>query len=78
MVIEMKCPVCEKGTLKKGEVEEEMFGIWGLAEKLKMVKSGNSLVLRIPAKIAKFLDIKAGNEILLYPEGKKKAVFEIT
>jgi len=74
----MKCPVCEKGTLKKGEVEEEMFGIWGLAEKLKMVKSGNSLVLRIPAKIAKFLDIKAGNEILLYPEGKKKAVFEIT
>ncbi|NOZ76601.1 MAG: AbrB/MazE/SpoVT family DNA-binding domain-containing protein [Euryarchaeota archaeon] len=109
----MRCPICEKGSLRKGEVEEEMFGIslgrfpaeicdacgesfldgqameeiekkakelgvWGLAEKLKVVKSGNSLVVRIPAKIAKFLGIEAGNEILLYPEGKKKAVFEIT
>ncbi|MFQ6136360.1 MAG: YgiT-type zinc finger protein [Candidatus Hydrothermarchaeales archaeon] len=113
MVIEMKCPICEKGNLRNGEVEEEMFGvflgkfpaeicdecgesfldgeavekiehkakelgIWGLAEKLRVVKSGNSLVIRIPAKIAKFLDLSAGNEVLFYPEGKKKAVLEIT
>lgn len=113
MAIEMKCPICEKGSLRNGEVEEEMFGvalgkfpaeicdkcsesfldeeamkkiehrakelgIWGLAEKLKVVKSGNSLVVRIPAKLARFLDLHADDEILFYPEGKKKAVFEIT
>ena len=91
MVISMKkCPICEKGNLKKGVIEEEMFGVslgkfkgeicnkcnetfldenameqiekkakqigvWGLAEKIKVVKSGNSLAIRIPAKIAHFL-----------------------
>lgn len=108
----MKCPICEKGELKKRLIDEKMFGIslgrfpadvcdcgesfvseetmekieakakelgiWGLAEKLKVSKSGNSLVVRIPAKLAKFLELNSGKEILLYPEGKKKLVFEIT
>ena len=108
-----KCPMCDKGTLKKGKFEEEMFGIslgeydaeicskcdeaffsmetmekmearakelgvWGLAKNLKVVKSGNSLSVRIPAKIAKFLDLKEGENVVLYPEGKKKFVVEIT
>lgn len=109
----MKCPICEKGYLKKGEIEEEMLGmmlgkfpaeicdrcgesfvkqetmekiearakeigIWGLIKKMKIVKSGNSLAVRIPAKLAKFLKLSEGEEILLYPEGKKKLVFEVT
>ncbi|MFA5772478.1 MAG: AbrB/MazE/SpoVT family DNA-binding domain-containing protein [Thermoplasmata archaeon] len=108
-----KCPVCEKGTLKTGMIEEEMFGIqlgkykgeicdgcgesflsqeavaeieektkklgiWGLATKIKVVKSGNSLSVRIPAKFAQFLGLKEGKELLLYAEGKKKIAFEIT
>ncbi|MBI3034847.1 AbrB/MazE/SpoVT family DNA-binding domain-containing protein [Candidatus Woesearchaeota archaeon] len=24
----MRCPVCEKGTLKKGNIEETMFGVY--------------------------------------------------
>lgn len=24
----MKCPVCEKGVLKKGKIKEEMFGVY--------------------------------------------------
>ncbi len=24
----MKCPICEKGVLKKGKVKEEMFGVY--------------------------------------------------
>ena len=24
----MKCPVCEKGTLKNGKIKEEMFGVY--------------------------------------------------
>lgn len=113
MVVMKKCPVCEKGSLKKGEVEEEMFGvklgrfpaevctscgesfvddaavqkiearakelgIWGLAKKVKVVRSGNSLAVRIPAELAKFLSIAKDREVLLYPEGKRKLVFEVT
>jgi YgiT-type zinc finger domain-containing protein len=108
-----KCPICEKGTLKKGKIEEQMFGvslgtfdgeicdecgesfldeasmkkvetkakdagIWGLAKNIKVVKSGNSLSVRIPAKIARFLNIKEGEDVILYPEGKKKIVVEVT
>ena len=108
-----KCPICDKGTLKRGKVEEEMFGtslgkydadicdncgesfldekamqkieakakelgIWGLAKKLKVVKSGNSLSVRIPAKVARFLNLHEGMNVLLYPEGEKKIVVEVT
>ena len=24
----MKCPVCEKGSLKKGKIKENMFGVY--------------------------------------------------
>lgn len=65
-------------TMEKIEAKAKELGIWGLAEKLKVSKSGNSIVVRIPAKLAKFLELNAGKEVLLYPEGKKKLVFEIT
>ena len=112
VIIMSKCPICEKGNLKEGIIEEEMFGIklgkfkaeicdkcnesfidekameqiekkakelgiWGLAEKLKIVKTGNSLAIRIPAKIAHFLKLNEGSEIVMYPEGRSKVVFEI-
>jgi hypothetical protein len=109
----IKCPICEKGMLKKKKIEEKMFGIslgkynaevcdkcnesfldedsvkkieekakalgiWGLAKDIKIVKSGNSLSVRIPAKIARFLDLHEGKDVLLYPEGKKKIIVEVT
>jgi hypothetical protein len=107
-----KCPVCDKGTLKKGQIEEAMFGvslgkftaevcdnccesflnesamkkveerakelgIWGLSKSIKVVKSGNSLSVRIPAKIAQFLELAEGKDVILYPDGKKKIVVEV-
>lgn len=77
------CDVCgesfvDEEVMKKIEERAKELGIWGLSKKLKVVKSGNSLVVRIPAEIAKFLGISAGNDITLYPEGKKKLVFEVT
>ncbi len=106
-----KCPICEKGNLKEGFIEEEMFGIslgkykaeicdkcnesfidgnamkqiekkakelgiWGLAEKIKVVRTGNSLAIRIPAKLAHFFKLTEGSEVVVYPEGKGKMVFE--
>jgi YgiT-type zinc finger domain-containing protein len=108
-----KCPICEKGTLKKKKIEEKMFGIslgrytaevcvkcgesfldedsmkkieakakelgiWGLAKNIKIVKTGNSLSVRIPAKIARFLGLHEGEDVLLYPEGKDKIIVEVT
>jgi hypothetical protein len=107
------CPICEKGVLRKGSIEEKMFGIflgmyeaeicdkcnesfldegamkriesrakelglWGVAKKVKIIKSGNSIAIRIPAQLARFLDLKEGAELLLYPEGKEKIICEIT
>lgn len=60
------------------ETKAKEIGIWGLAEKIKVVKSGNSLCIRIPAKLARYLGLKEGRELLLYPEGEKKAAFEVT
>ena len=107
-----KCPICEKGTLKKAKVEENMFGVslgrydaevcdgcgesfldesamekmeakakelgvWGLGKRIKVVKSGNSLSVRIPAKIAEYLDLAEGENVFLYPDGKNRIVVEV-
>lgn len=106
----MKCPVCEKGILKKGKINETMFGvylgefpaqictkcnesftdekttqaielaakekgIWGLGKKTKITKTGNSLAVRIPKEIVKFLNLKEGKEDYIHPE-KDKIVIE--
>ena len=107
----MKCPICEKGNLKKGKIKEVLFGIdlgkfeaqicskcgesftdenttkkieesaklkgiWGLGKKTTITKSGNSLAIRIPKEISKFLDIKEGRETYIHPE-KDKIVIEM-
>ena len=77
------CDKCGESFLPQeamSEIEKKAkeIGIWGLAEKIKVVKSGNSLCIRIPAKLARYLGLKEGREILVYPEGAKKAAFEVT
>ncbi|MBI2106257.1 AbrB/MazE/SpoVT family DNA-binding domain-containing protein [Candidatus Woesearchaeota archaeon] len=105
-----KCPICDNGKLKSGEIEETMFGIylgkfpaeicdrcgesftseemtkkiemiakekgiWGLGIKTKVAKTGNSLAIRIPKNIAKFLHLKEGRDVFIHPE-KDKFVIE--
>lgn len=105
-MIKTKCPICEKGFLKKGRINEEMFGvqlgefpadicnncgesftdiestkkieeiakkkgIWGLGTKTRVTKTGNSLAIRIPKKIANFLSLKEGEEAYIHPESGK-------
>jgi len=52
-------------------------GIWGLGKKVKVVKSGNSLVVRIPKEIADFMKLEKGQELFIQPEGKSKITVEI-
>tara|TARA_Y100000294_G_scaffold136039_2_gene128854 strand:- start:3037 stop:3360 length:324 start_codon:yes stop_codon:yes gene_type:complete len=105
----MKCPICEKGMLKKGKIKEYMFGvylgqfpaeicskckesftdaettrkieevakkkgIWGIGKKTKITKTGNSLAVRIPKEIAKFLNLKEGKGAYIHPEGNKLVI----
>lgn len=51
-------------------------GIWGLGKKVKVVKSGNSLVVRIPSEIADFMGLEKGQELFIRPEGKAKITIE--
>ncbi len=61
----------------KAEHKAKELGIWGLAEKTKITKSGNSLVVRIKKKLADYLRLSEGEEVLIHPEGKKKLVVEV-
>lgn len=105
----MKCPVCEKGSLKRKKSKEYMFGvylgefdtevcsacgesftdaettrgiediakkkgIWGLGMNTKITKAGNSLVVRIPKKIADYLDLKKGKEAYIHPEANSLVI----
>lgn len=109
MVEKTKCPICEKGWLKKGKIKETMFGvylgefpaeicdkcgesftdetmtkkieeaakskgIWGLGIKTKITRSGNSLAVRIPKKIADFLKLKEGEETFIHPQDNKLVI----
>jgi|SRR3989338_7378554 len=49
-------------------------GIWGLGAKTKITKAGNSLAVRIPKKIAKYLNLKEGEEAYIHPEKNRLVV----
>jgi len=66
----------EEETMQKMEAAAKEKGVWGIETRTKVSFSGNSLILRIPKKIAEFLHIDKGSEVLLRPE-KKKLVAEI-
>jgi len=51
-------------------------GIWGLGKKVKVVRSGNSLVIRIPKEIVDFMGLEIGQELFIRPEGKSKITAE--
>lgn len=63
-------------TDKVAERAKEL-GIWGLASKVKIARSGNSLVVRIPSPLARYLKIKKGQEVLVSPEKENRLVLEI-
>ncbi len=46
-------------------------GLWGLSKKVKVVKIGNSLAVRIPKAISDFVGLKEGKEAIIKPEGNK-------
>lgn len=60
-----------------GSRAKEM-GLWGLASKVKVARSGNSLVVRIPSALARYLKLRTGQEVLVSPERGNRLVLEIS
>ncbi len=60
------------------EKKAKELGVWGIEKKTKISHSGNSLIVRIPKAIAKFIDIEEGEEVIIRPEGKKKFSVDAT
>ncbi len=58
-------------TTKQIEEAAKKKGLWGLGKKTKITRSGNSLAVRIPQAIAKYLHLKEGEETFIYPADKR-------
>jgi len=74
------CTKCDEEVFDEKTSEEidkiaKEKGLWGLARKVKIVKIGNSLAVRIPKIISEFLGLKEGKEALMKPE-KNRIVIE--
>lgn len=67
--------VFDEKTSEKIDGIAKSKGLWGLDRKVKIVKIGNSLAVRIPKPISEFLKLKEGKEALMHPE-KNKIVIE--
>lgn len=61
----------EKTALKIEEAEKKA-GVFGLSKETKISYSGNSLIIRIPKELAKFMNLKRETTVTLYPEKKNK------
>jgi len=62
-------------TTRKIEESAKRKGIWGLGKKTKITRTGNSLAVRIPKKVADYLNLKEGQETYVHPE-KNKLIIE--
>ncbi len=73
------CSYCKESftyseTTKKIEKIAKQKGLWGLSATTKIAKTGNSLAVRIPKKIADYLKLKPGEETFIYTENNKLVI----
>src|SRR3989344_9544975 len=58
----------DEKTAKKIEQIEKKKGLFGLAIQSRISYSGNSLIVRIPAKLVKFMKLEKEKQVLIHPE----------
>lgn len=69
--------IFDEAAARQMEARAKKGGIWGLGRKQKVAKSGNSMVVRIPADLAKYLHLKPGKEVFVRPDGAGRFVVEV-
>ncbi len=62
----------DESVSRKIEDAEKKAGIFGLSRESKIGYSGNSLIIRIPKELAKFMKLRKETEIIIYPEDENK------
>ena len=67
----------DEETSKKIQEKEKELGLFGLSRETKISYSGNSLIIRIPKELAKFMNLKKETEVIIYPEDKNKLSISI-
>ena len=77
----MVCTKCgeqffDSETVGKIQIKSKEKGLFGLSKKVKVGKVGDSLMVRIPKEIAKFVKLQEGSEVNISPE-KDKIIIEI-
>ena len=78
----MVCEKCDEQwfdekTAKDIETAEKEAKIFGLSVETSISYSGNSLIIRIPKELAKFMNLKKETRVILYPENKEKLCIAI-
>ena len=66
----------DSGTTRKIQEIAKKKGVFGLSAKSKITKTGNSLTVRIPKKLADHLKLKSGVEVYVHPD-KDKIIVEL-
>ena len=62
-----------------GKIQEKSkeAGLFGLARKTRVAGIGNSIAIRVPKRLAVFLGLKKGQEVVISPKGKKEMAIEL-
>lgn len=76
------CDACDEvfftsESVDKIENRAKELGLWGLASKVKVARSGNSLVVRIPSPLARYLKLRKGQEVLVAPDQRHHLVLDL-
>ncbi len=69
--------VFEESVTEKIAAITKQRGLWGLSERAKINQIGGSVGITINKKIADFLSLRKGEEIIMYPENKKRLIIQI-
>jgi hypothetical protein len=64
----------DEATTKKIEQAARKKGVWGLGADTKITKTGNSLAVRIPKKLADYLNLKPKDSVYIHPEADKLVI----
>ena len=61
----------------KIQLRSKQLGLFGLSRKTKVANVGNSLAIRIPKEIAKFMKLKKKEEVRIVPKSSKEISIEV-
>lgn len=68
----------KEADVRKMEEKAKKLGIWGLEHRTRIGVAGNSLIVRVPKSIARFIGLKKGEVVSLHPLGRDKLLIEET